>query len=63
VTNGDMIRAMTDEELAFRYGYQLLDCPDCPHGDFEKGCDKYECDKPDICIAAFLAWLKQEVTP
>ena len=47
MTNGDRIRAMTDEELA-----KIIRCQNSKHGD---ECCNTPCDK---CI---LDWLKQEV--
>lgn len=51
-TNGDRIRAMTDEELAkWLASFVHCDCPAVHH----RGCGSEECDVP------WLDWLKQEV--
>lgn len=52
MTNGDKIRAMSDEELAV-----TLMCPN------DMGMSDIECDKSDDCNCAqcLYAWLKQEV--
>ena len=58
-TNGDRIRAMTDEELA-----KLLD-HDCPPRSALDVCPQYESGKPytqEGCYQCRLAWLKQEVS-
>lgn len=58
MTNGDLLRKMTNEELAERFGFQ--ECVDSRYG--------YECPgfpKEDCCTACriyFLEWLKQEVS-
>ena len=58
MTNGDKIRAMTDEELAGVIGFN--ECKDTAHG--------YECPawiQPHCdgeCKKHFLTWLKQEVS-
>ena len=44
-TNGDIIRRMSDEELAYQFGAQ------CPKG------RKRECDK--LCHKCWLEWLRQ----
>ena len=55
MTNGDKIRAMTDEELAKMVSNHVCrivkpDGKDCPKGFYFGKCDK--------CV---IAWLKQEV--
>lgn len=51
MTNGDKIRAMSDEEIAKQIA-RYLDCDRCP---FLKGpCANYE-----NCYEVFLHWLKQ----
>lgn len=51
MTNGDMIRDMTDEELAL-----TLMCPN------EMGLAEIECDKSDDrnCCQCLLSWLGKE---
>lgn len=52
-TNGDRIRAMTDEELA------MLLNPTCPTGECP---DNLPWDQAHDCYKCWLDWLKQEVT-
>lgn len=50
MTNGDMIRAMTDEELA-----ELFDqCADC------QMCIDHPTQCHDECIDGYLKWLRKE---
>lgn len=54
-TNGDIIREMTDEELADWFGSSEAFCPT---GYYETS----ECDAcAENCIKHWLLWLKQEV--
>ena len=50
-TNGDRIRAMSDEELAEQLNKMVQSCGGCP---MNKDC---VCDMP--CEDAFLLWLKE----
>lgn len=50
MTNGDEIRRMSDEEIAF-----LLDNPPCAHCAYEEGCD----DNAE-CSSGILEWLRKE---
>ena len=52
-TNADLIRAMTDEELAERF-LEWVACDDCPVG--QKKCKREWAN----CKDAALEWLKQE---
>lgn len=52
-TNGDRIRAMTDEELAEKAS-RMSFCPYCPVKDC-CGCE------PDECAKALLTWLLAQV--
>ena len=54
-TNGDAIRAMTDEELAEWFGGSESFCP-------TGYSESLACDAcPETCTAHWLDWLKQEV--
>ena len=57
-TNGDKIRAMTDEELAHLIG-GFLSCENCPaHSDV---CEMdYEPEDMPTCEQIWIEWLKQE---
>ena len=55
-TNGDKIRAMTDEELA-----ELLEVPDCANCyAYLINCDRRQTSRAN-CVGKVLEWLKQEV--
>lgn len=54
-TNADRIRTMTDEELA-EFIATHIDCFNCPKP--RNGCSEND----ETCTAAWLDWLKQEVT-
>lgn len=57
MTNGDRIRAMSDEELAVLLAHKIPhgDCCDCT-----LECAVFEADKfDDCCENAFYKWLKQ----
>lgn len=56
MTNGDKIRAMTDDELA------MLLNPTCPPRNCPEG-RQYDPEKPNDCLECWKEWLKQEVTP
>lgn len=49
MTNGEKIRAMTDEELAKR-----LRCDSCLYQDMKSECESSDCDY------GILAWLRKE---
>ena len=52
MTNGDRIRAMSDDEIA--KAMKILACPDqCP-------CDFDLCMKHNNCFDAWLEWLRTE---
>ena len=53
MTNGDRIRAKTDEELAEWCAQEA----DCPHSSARNMCAAYG----DVCYRCLLDWLKQEV--
>ena len=58
-SNGDRIRAMSDEELAVFLADEI-DHGDCYGCELE--CATYECDKfEDSCHNAYYRWLKQPV--
>lgn len=50
LTNGDRIRAMTDEELAEFLSFGTRSC---------SGVDADECSRTDDCTECRLAWLKK----
>ena len=51
MTNGDKIRAMTDEELA-----TVLRCNSCLYQNMKSECESSDCEY------GIIAWLKQEVS-
>jgi hypothetical protein len=51
MTNGDKIRAMSDEELA-----KKLRCDSCLYQDMKSECESSE------CVHGILAWLRKEVS-
>lgn len=53
-TNGDRIRAMTDEQLAEMASSRMITCLWCPVKDC-RGCE------PDECTGALLAWFRSPV--
>lgn len=58
MTNGDRIRAMTDEELADKISAMIhMDCLNCVV--LQNDCIAWENSSVD-CKAAWLDWLKQE---
>lgn len=54
LTNGDRIRAMTDEELAEFLSFGTLTC---------SGVDADACSRTDDCTECRLAWLKKPAGP
>lgn len=58
LTNGDMVRRMTDEEIADRFGFE--DCSDERYG-YECPANQIEGSCGGACREMFLKWLKQEV--
>lgn len=56
VTNGDRIRAMTDEELAAMIANEYDFCSLCAFHNSETICTK----QPTACTYGFYEWLKQE---
>ena len=58
LTNGDMVRRMTDEEIADRFGFE--DCSDKMYG-YECPANQIEGSCGGACREMFLKWLKQEV--
>ena len=59
MTNGDLIRAMTDEGLA-EWGSILPVCP--PGSDLTELCYSKARPGPSLCCKCWLKWLKQEAT-
>lgn len=57
-SNADLIRAMTDEELA-RFINFHTDCENCPA---VRVCEDNYALSSDVCMAGIRKWLKQEVT-
>ena len=59
MTNSDKIRAMTDEELAYKLA-RIFGCNDCPISDY---CNDFTKDLENwVCPTVWIEWLKQEVS-
>lgn len=56
ITNGDRIRAMTDEELAAMIANEYDFCSLCAFHNGEQICTK----QPSECSKGFLEWLRKE---